>query len=245
MQTKASIFNALKQELQLQGGIKNSIPIFDKDTTHHPFESLFPNHIFPIGAVHEFIVNNNTQLAASAGFVAALITSFIHSKGPLVWVGQQLQIFPNGLCAYNITPENILFIEPKSENDLLWCTEEALRCNGVAAVIAIVNGVDFKYSRRLQLAVEKSNVTGFVLNTNGKLETNNAFVTRWKIQHSKSVQEKQMLGVGMYSWQAELLKIRNGLPKNCNIFWNKELKIVAEKEFDNQSSVETKFEYYG
>lgn len=39
--------------------------------------------------------------------------------------------------------------------------EEALKCGGLAAVVGEVQDISFTASRRLQLAVEQSGVTGF------------------------------------------------------------------------------------
>ena len=41
----------------------------------------------------------------------------------------------------------------------MWAIEEALKCDGLAAVIGEMKELSFTNSRRLQLAVEKSHVT--------------------------------------------------------------------------------------
>lgn len=46
--------------------------------------------------------------------------------------------------------------------DSLWAIEEALKCNALIAVVGEITELTFNDSRRLQLAVEKSHVTGFI-----------------------------------------------------------------------------------
>jgi protein ImuA len=59
--------------------------------------------------------------------------------------------------------------------------EEALRCNRLAAVVAEIGELSFTASRRLQLAVEQSRVTGFILRLKPRNLTSTACVTRWRV----------------------------------------------------------------
>ena len=59
--------------------------------------------------------------------------------------------------------------------------EEALKCDGIAAVVGEIQELSFTVSRRLQLAVEQSRVTGFILRNNPRNLNTTACVTRWKI----------------------------------------------------------------
>ena len=60
--------------------------------------------------------------------------------------------------------------------------EEALKCAGLAAVIGELPELSFTTSRRFQLAVEQSRVTGFILRSNPRNLQPNACVSRWKIK---------------------------------------------------------------
>ena len=79
--------------------------------------------------------------------------------------------------------------------------EEALKCDGLAAVVGEIQELSFMVSRRLQLAVEQSRVT------------------RWKISSVPSELNDDMPGVGFPRWKVELLKIRNGKPGSWTIEW--------------------------
>jgi protein ImuA len=77
----------------------------------------------------------------------------------------------------------------------------------------------FTESRRLQLAVEKSGVTGFIHRHNPKAESSSACTTRWKIRPTQSLSQDGLPGVTHAAWNVELLKVRNGLPGSWQIGW--------------------------
>ena len=97
--------------------------------------------------------------------------------------------------------------------------EEALKCEALSAVIGELRDLDFTASRRLQLAVEKSRVTGFVIRHVRKKINTTACVTRWKISHLPSEMIDQLPGIGFPRWKVELLKVRNGKPGAWEITW--------------------------
>ena len=97
--------------------------------------------------------------------------------------------------------------------------EEALKCEGLAAVVGEINELSFTGSRRLQLAVEQSRVTGFVIRNYITKPNITSCIARWKISHLPSLVENQLPGVGFPRWQVELLKVRNGKPGIWEVEW--------------------------
>lgn len=75
-------------------------------------------------------------------------------------------------------------------------------------------------SRRLQLAVEQSCVTGFIIRHQPRYPGVTACVSRWQITPLPSELEEGMPGVGFPRWQVELLKIRNGRPGTWEVEWS-------------------------
>jgi len=120
---------------------------------------------------------------------------------------------------FGIAPDKIIFIDLKKENQMLWAMEEALKCDGLSAVIGEINELSFTASRRLQLVVEQSQVTGFILRNNPRSINTTACVTRWKITSLPSELAEAIPGVGFPRWNVDLLKIRNGKPGNWQIEW--------------------------
>ncbi|WP_148233512.1 ImuA family protein [Pseudopedobacter saltans] len=109
--------------------------------------------------------------------------------------------------------------------------EEALKCKGLAAVVAELQELSFSQSRRLQLAVESSRVSGFVLRRDTRKINTTACVARWRISPQPSLLlEKGLPGVGFPQWQVELLKVKNGQPGSWNIAWTPEGLLFDRQE---------------
>ena len=128
-------------------------------------------------------------------------------------------LFPPAFKSFGLDPDRIIFIQLQKEKDLLWAMEEALKCNGLSAVVCELQELSFTSSRRFQLAVEQSAVTGFILRINPRKLVPTACVSRWRIS-SVASEETEVPGVGYPKWNVELLKIRNGKPGSWQVEWN-------------------------
>ncbi|HTD99028.1 MAG TPA: hypothetical protein VK668_07055 [Mucilaginibacter sp.] len=184
--------------------------------------AAFPDGVFPIGAIHEFISSSPEDTAASGGFIAGLVQKIMTSGGACLWISYTRRIYPPALKLFGVDPDRVIFVDVPLQKDLLWVTEEALKCEGVATVICETKDLSFTESQRLQLAVEKSQVTGFVLRKDVKKVNTTACVTRWQVRPVRSQLRTGMPGVGHPRWQVELLKVRNGRPGNWTIEWKKQ-----------------------
>lgn len=215
--TKADIIAQLQREILPLQGFKalTGNPLIDINLG--PIKKAFPNNTFPIGAVHEFISTSVENAAASKGFIGSILASLMQKGGASIWISPHRTIFPPALQSFHIAPEKIIFIDLKKEKQMLWVMEEALKCEGLAAVIGEIPELSFTASRRLQLAVEQSQVTGFVLRHNPKSINKTACVTRWQISSLPSQLLNDMPGVGFPRWNVELLKVRNGKPGSWEI----------------------------
>ncbi len=184
-----------------------------------PVNAAFPNGHFPTGAVHELVSQTAEGAAASAGFIGGLLGILMRSGGAALWIGHARKIFPMALTNFGIEPDRVVFVELSRQKDMLWVMEEALKCEGLAAVIGEVPEIGFTASRRLQLAVEQSRVTGFLLRHQARSLGVNACVARWRVTPLASELEVGLPGVGFPRWNVELLKIRNGRPGAWPIEW--------------------------
>lgn len=185
-----------------------------------PVEAAFPNGIFPTGAVHEFLAAGAEDAAASGGLIAGLLAGLMRKGGPCVWIGCRRTIFPPALKAFGIEPDRVIFADLRREKDVLWAMEEALKCEGLAGVVGEMSEIDFTASRRLQLAVESSRVTGFILRRDARKTNTVACVARWKVSSLASEAEGGLPGVGFPRWRVELEKIRNGRPGTWVVEWS-------------------------
>ena len=182
-------------------------------------DEAFPNRSFPSGAIHEFICTGPAYAASTKGFVTGIISALMKTGGCCIWISTARTLFPPALIQFGIDPDKIIFIDLQKERDVLWAMEESLKCNGLAAVVCEMCDISFTASRRLQLAVEQSRVTGFIIRHNPRNITTNACLTRWKIASLPSVVEDNMPGIGFPRWNVELLKVRNGKPGSWEIEW--------------------------
>lgn len=193
-----------------------------------PIEAAFPNGCFASGAIHECISTIPEESAATAGFTAGLMAKLMNTDSACAWISTQRRSFPPALKAYGLTPERVVFIDVAREKDALWAMEEALKCTGFTAVIGEINNIDFKLSRRLQLATEQSRVTGFILRSNLRYQNTIACVARWRVTPIPGGTATP--GVGFKRWNVELLKVRNGKPGTWEIEWNKQQFRIIERE---------------
>ncbi len=185
-----------------------------------PLERAFPNGRFPTGAMHELISRSPEQAAATSGFLAALLGPLLKRGGVCLWIGTRLPVFPPGLAIFGIEPDRLLFVRAAKEKDLLWTIEEALKCEALAAVVGEIREISFTDSRRLQLAVEHSRVTGFLLRHAPAALATVAAVARWEIMPLPSAVEEGLPGVGFPRWQVSLPKVRNGTPGVWQLEWS-------------------------
>jgi protein ImuA len=185
-----------------------------------PVEAVFPNKVFPISAVHELVCSTNEQVAATAGFITGLLSVLQCEGGACLWVGLSKTIFAPALKGFGIEPHKVIFINVLRDRDALWIIEEALKCTGLVAVIGEVSELDFKQSRRLQLAVEQSHVTGFIMRNAAKKQGATACAARWQISSLPSEPIDGLPGLGLPRWQVELLKVRNGQTGKWIMQWN-------------------------
>jgi protein ImuA len=184
--------------------------------------NAFPNATFPTGCIHEFISTNKEDSAATSGFLAGLLSLLTRGEGTSLWISNSRTLFPPALKQFGIQPDHFIFIDLKKEEDVLEAMDEALKCAAFNAVIGELKNISFKTSRRLQLAVEQSQVTGFILRQNTKMVGTTACVSRWKISHLRSEVIEDLPGVGFPAWKVELLKIRNGKPGSWDMQWKDE-----------------------
>ncbi len=225
------VVSRLKRDILPLQGFKKLCTDKDVSLNCSSIESAFPNSTFPIGCTHEFITGCFEDAAPTNGFIAAISGKLMRLSGVCIWISTTRYLFPPALVTFNVNPENVIFIDLKHERDVLYVTEEALKCNKVTAVISEVKNISFKESRRFQLAAEQSRVTGFIVRHQPKIINTIASVSRWHITSLPSQLEDGLPGVGLPRWKVKLLKARSGTPCTWTIEWaNNNFNVIKEQE---------------
>jgi protein ImuA len=182
------------------------------------------------GAVHEILGAGGDEEdgALAAGFAAAILARLGDGSGPVLWCLPRPDLYGPGLAALGLDPDRLVLLAARADADLLWAMEEGLRTPGLAAVVGEIGAFAAVASRRLQLAAERSGVTGLVLRrwreaAEAARERGlaNAATTRWRVAALPSAPTLPSpaagggLGrgwVGAARWRVELLRCRGGEP---------------------------------
>ncbi len=212
------IVQQLRQEILIRQGFKPPSAAA-VDMGLGPVAASFPMGAFPTGAMHELISEGAEEAAAAGGFMAGLIGRLMSKGGACVWIGSRMNVFPPALGAFGIPADRTVFVDLRRDKDALWALEEALKSEGLAAVVGEVRDVSWMASRRFQLAVEQSQVTGFLLRDRPKNIQPIAAVARWRVTPVVGGKIQDMPGVSFPRWNVELLRIRSGQPGNWEIEW--------------------------
>ena len=209
----------LRRELLLMEGYKPpetgapDIPI-------GPLAEAFPNRRFPTGKLHEFIAATPPQTAATGGLICVLAGALMSKGGEAIWITKKRRIFPPGLASFGIPAHRIIFCEIRNEKHLLWAAEEALRCKGLASVIAEIPDITYTASLRLHLAIDESRVTGMLLRSTTKQTQPIASAARWRVSPARSRSPiSGLTRMGYPAWTIQLEKVRNGRSGSWQLEW--------------------------
>lgn len=214
---KRALFDQLNADINRMQGFKpkGSAVAVPRLAT---FCEAFPNRIFPAGVIHEMLSPTPETMAATTGFTLALLSTFLNKQSVIVWISTQRKVHAPALRSFDLQPDRILFVDLPHEREALWAMEEALKSAALTAVVGEVQNISFTASRRLQLAVENSQVTGFLLHRGKQINTT-ACVSRWRVSSLPSSRIDELPGIGHPQWKVELLRMRNGKPGVWNLGW--------------------------
>jgi protein ImuA len=179
-------------------------------------DARLPGGGLGLSAWHEF-AGEGMELetaAASAAFVARLAAPLTR-RGELVWVLRRDDLHAPGLAGLGFPAERLIQVCARDEAEALAVMEDALRTRGVAAVFGEVGDIDLTAGRRLQLACEQGQGTGFVLRRRpfgggGKTGVSSAAATRWRLAPSPSEPAPGDFGLGAPRWRVTLERCRGG-----------------------------------
>jgi hypothetical protein len=150
------------------------------------------------------------------GFAFGLL-SRLRSSQPIIWcvtaqqIGDYGQLYAFGLERYGISPAQIIITKVHHPLHLHFALEEALKTDGVAAVIGEGPRPTFTGSRRLSLLAQKHERPCLLLNSQVDGVPGSAALTRWQITPTQGVEDPlDPFGPGLPTWRIALPRARGG-----------------------------------
>jgi protein ImuA len=179
------------------------------------------------GALHEVFSARPADAAVTACFTLGLV-----KPGRLIWLRHELAQMENGalyapgLASLGHDPSQVIFLVLRDAQSILQAGLEAVRTNGLSAVVIELWGMikvyDLTASRKLALAAKKSGIKLFVI-THAAEPLPSAAETRWQVKRlSSRVLEGH--APGLPALEATLLRHRAGAHTGqaWSVEWNNE-----------------------
>src|SRR5258706_11355934 len=106
---KTDIITQLQKEILPLQGLKTLSTDNNINIRFPPIQASFPNAIFPVGCMHEFLSASFEDASATNGFIAGLLSNLMKTGGACVWISNTKMLFPAALKTFGIAPDNIIF----------------------------------------------------------------------------------------------------------------------------------------
>jgi len=231
MEGKKDMIEKLRREINSLQGYKAASDQQLPDIGLNAIMQHFPGGAFPLGTIHEFINTYEESAGATGAFISGILSALMGKGGAAIWISTARTLFPLAIARFGIEPHQIVFIDVQSGKQALWVLEEALKHEQFAGVVAELSDLSFDQSRRLQLACEKSKVTGFLIRTDPKRIFTTAAAARWIITHLPSQARRNKPGVAAPRWNVELQRVKNGNPGSWKVEWQVDhFTVIPDKQ---------------
>lgn len=164
------------------------------------------------GALHEIV--GSPELADDAAATCFIAGIAARTDGMVIWCLRWRDLFAPSLYLAGLHPDRIIFVECRDDKGVLAAMEEAVRNEGLAAVVGELRKFSTTASKRLQLIAEKSGVPAFVFRRWSKIDeiaVGTAAITRWRITSAAS-EALKVASLGRARWNLSLERVRGGEP---------------------------------
>jgi len=192
-------------------------------------------------ALHEVRSQTTRDSIAATGFAIAVLARLAEADDrPILLVIEAGALseaghpYGPGLDRFGLDSRQLFIVRTKRPGESLWVFEEALRCRGLAAVLAEIRGqppqLDLTASRRLALRARDNGVMGLLLRQASAAEPG-AAATRWHVSpRPASVTDDFAAGIGQPAWRLDLERNRNGPTGTFDLEWNHGIRAFALAE---------------
>jgi protein ImuA len=181
--------------------------------------------------LHEIRSETSRDSFAATGFAIAILARLAKADDrPFLLVSEASALreaghpYGPGLDRFGLDSRQLVIVRTRRPSESLWVFEEALRCRGLAAVLAEIRGsprqLDLTASRRLALRAGENGVMGLLLRQSGAAATG-AATTRWHVSpRPASTINDFAPGIGQPVWRLVLERNRNGPNGTFDLEWN-------------------------
>lgn len=181
-----------------------------------PVDACLPEHGLSRSGLHEIEPLKASQWPTLTGFCFGLL-SRLRPTQPVIWcvtaaqIGDYGQMYAFGLERYGISPAQIIFAKVNKSLHLHFALEEALKTEGVAAVIGEGPRPDFTGSRRLSMLCKQHSRPCLLMNADRDSCHGSAAQTRFQVSPTASVEDpRDPYGPGLPTWYIGLPRVRLG-----------------------------------
>jgi protein ImuA len=126
-----------------------------------PLDRLLPEAGFPPGALVEWLSDGEGGGAETLAMLTA--REALVRGGVLAVLDRRARFYPPAAAALGIDLQQTFVVRARHPRDELWALDQVLRCPGVAVACAAIEPLDWRWFRRLQLAVEEGGGWGLLL----------------------------------------------------------------------------------
>lgn len=126
-----------------------------------PLDCLLPEQGFRRGTLVEWLADDDGTGAQTLALGTA--REACREGGALVVLDEAREFYPPAAVRLGIEPDRLIVVRAANPADNTWALDQALRCLGVAAVLAWPEKLDGRTFRRLQLAAEQGGGLGLLI----------------------------------------------------------------------------------
>ena len=126
-----------------------------------PLDRLLPGRGFRRGTLVDWLSSGDGSGAQTLALGTA--REACREGGALVVLDQAREFYPPAAVRLGIEPDHMIVVQAANQADNTWALDQALRCLGVAAVLAWPEKFDGRTFRRLQLAAEQGGNLGLLV----------------------------------------------------------------------------------
>jgi protein ImuA len=192
------------------------------------FDHALPWGGLPRAGLHEIIAADSG--VAAGGFCAALLGRLIEASrsemgepGTALWCRRGRGLYGPGLAPFGLDPDRLIIVHGRSDTDLFWAMEEALRSGALVGVLGEIRAVHPTALRRLQLAAESHGTMALLLRPQKTGEQTRELpastITRWRVgvtpggmtTATNAAALGPMLRDVRCRWQVELVRCKSGI----------------------------------